>query len=419
MSRRAIPVLLTPFTLIALTALPAQLNAEDWPQFLGPQRNGVSAETGLLRDFPAAGPKELWRKPLGVGMSSIAVSEGLAVTLFQDSSSQYVAAFETKSGTQKWKTAVAPTFENAMGNGPRATPTIADGMVHVFTGEGILAQLQLADGKLIRTVNVPQSLGGRPAEYGVACSPLVSDGLVIVQAGCLRAATAAWNISSGELAWTAGAGNAGYSSPLLTTLAGIPQLVVFNAGGAAGLNPKSGEMLWNFPFPTEYDCNIATPVQLSRDTLLISAGENHGSVILQISAAGAGVAVKSVWSSLGTDSQLRAEWQTPVIHDGCLYALDNQGSAGPITNLVCIRIADQKTLWKKNRFGKSNMILADGHLWITTMKGELILAAADPTEYREIARCTLIETTRQAPVISDGRLFLRDDKELICLDVKQ
>lgn len=419
MSRRAIPVLLTPFTLIALTALPAQLNAEDWPQFLGPQRNGVSAETGLLRDFPAAGPKELWRKPLGVGMSSIAVSEGLAVTLFQDSSSQYVAAFDTKSGTQKWKTAVAPTFENAMGNGPRATPTIADGMVHVFTGEGILAQLQLADGKLIRTVNVPQSLGGRPAEYGVACSPLVSDGLVIVQAGCPRAATAAWNISSGELAWTAGAGNAGYSSPLLATLAGIPQLVVFNAGGAAGLNPKSGEMLWNFPFPTEYDCNTATPVQLSRDTLLISAGENHGSVILQISAAGAGVAVKSVWSSLGTDSQLRAEWQTPVIHDGCLYALDNQGSAGPITNLVCIRIADQKTLWKKNRFGKSNMILADGHLWITTMKGELILAAADPTEYREIARCTLIETTRQAPVISDGRLFLRDDKELICLDVKQ
>ncbi len=419
MRRKAVSIPLITLTLAALIALPARLIAEDWPQFLGPQRNGVSAETGLIRNFPPAGPQVLWRKSLGVGMSSVAVAEGLAVTLFQDSTSQYVAAFDTESGTQKWKTAVAPTFENSMGNGPRATPTIVDGMVHVFTGEGILAQLQLVDGKLIRTVNVPRELGGRPAEYGVACSPLVTDGLVIVQAGAPRAATAAWNISSGKLAWTAGSGNAGYSSPLLATLAGVSQLVVFNATGATGLNPQSGETLWSFPFPTEYDCNTATPVQLSQDTLLISAGENHGSVILQVSAGGNSFAVKSVWSSLGTDSQLRAEWQTPVIHDGCLYALDNQGSAGPITNLVCIRISDQKTLWKKNRFGKSNLILADGHLWITTMKGELILAAAAPEEYREIARCTLIETTRQAPVISDGRLFLRDDHELICLDVKQ
>jgi outer membrane protein assembly factor BamB len=106
-----------------------------------------------------------------------------------------------------------------------------------------------------------------------------------------------------------------------------------------------------------------------------------------------------------------------VVHDDHVYALDNQGSAGPITNLVCIRLSDGMTMWKQSRFGKSNMILADGRLWISTMKGELILAAASPEGYQEISRCTLIETTRQAPVIADGRLYLRDDQEIVCVKV--
>lgn len=391
--------------------------AEDWPQFLGSGRNGICSETGLISEFPAAGPELLWKQPLGVGMSSVAVSEGLAVTLFQDGTSQYVAAFDVSQGTPKWQTAVAPAFQNAMGNGPRATPTIAAGLVHVYTGEGVLAQLDFETGKLNWTVNVPRSLGGRPAEYGVACSPVVTEELVIVQAGCPQAATAAWKISDGQLQWKSGSAKSGYASPLLTTLAGREQLVVFNAAGAAGLDPASGQQFWNFPFPTEYDCNTATPVRLTNQQLLISAGENHGSVLLQIEKQGTEMAATSVWSSLGTDSQLRAEWQTPVVHDGYLYALDNQGSAGPITNLVCIRLSDRTTMWKKSRFGKSNLILADGKLWISTMKGELVLAMASPESYQELARCTLIETTRQAPVISNGRLYLRDDHELLCLKV--
>ena len=289
--------------------------------------------------------------------------------------------------------------------------------MYVFTGEGILAQLSLADGTLNWSVDVPKTLGGKPAEYGVACSPVVSDGLVMVQAGCPQAATAAWNIQTGELAWKAGQGNAGYATPLLSTLADRKQLVVFNAAGASGIDPQTGEELWDFPFPTDYDCNIATPVQLGDNYVLVSAGENHGSVVLQVQPTGSGLAATAVWESLGVSSQLRAEWQTPVVHDDHVYALDNQGSAGPITNLVCIRLSDGMTMWKQSRFGKSNMILADGRLWISTMKGELILAAASPEGYQEISRCTLIETTRQAPVIADGRLYLRDDQEIVCVKV--
>ena len=411
--------LVTPLTAALLIAVsfPRQLTADDWPQFLGPLRNGISAETGLIASFPESGPATLWRKPLGVGMSSVAVTNGLAVTLFQDEASQYVVALAVETGERQWQTAVAPAFENTMGNGPRATPTVVDGFVYVFTGEGILAQLSLADGTLNWSVDVPKTLGGKPAEYGVACSPVVSDGLVMVQAGCPQAATAAWNIQTGELAWKAGQGNAGYATPLLSTLADRKQLVVFNAAGVSGIDPQTGEELWDFPFPTDYDCNIATPVQLGDNYVLVSAGENHGSVVLQVQPTGSGLAATAVWESLGVSSQLRAEWQTPVVHDDHVYALDNQGSAGPITNLVCIRLSDGMTMWKQSRFGKSNMILADGRLWISTMKGELILAAASPEGYQEISRCTLIETTRQAPVIADGRLYLRDDQEIVCVKV--
>ena len=152
--------------------------------------------------------------------------------------------------------------------------------------------------------------------------------------------------------------------------------------------------------------------------ILISAGENHGSVILAVTADKDGARAKEVWSSLGKDSQLRAEWQTPVMHDGHLYGLDNQGSAGPITSLVCLRLKDHKTVWQKNRFGKSNLILADGKLFLTTMDGEVVIVEASPKEFHELSRATIMETTRQAPALADGHLFVRDDKEVLCIDVK-
>ncbi|MFM7059310.1 MAG: PQQ-binding-like beta-propeller repeat protein [Planctomycetota bacterium] len=360
------------------------VRGDDWPQFLGPQRNGVSAETGLAGSLSAGTTKTLWQVPLGTGMSGIAVRDKHAYTLFQTDTEQFAIALDAASGKQIWKTPLAPAYENSMGNGPRATPTVAGDRVFVYTGEGILAALQATDGKTLWSVNVPKSLAGQPNEYGCSCSPIVVGDLVIVQSGTVSAATAAWYADSGKLAWKSGSSNAGYSSPTLATLVKKEQLLVFNAAGAAGLDPKTGRELWNFPFPTEYDCNTATPVVLSDREVLISAGENHGAVILQLTAAGSGFTAQAIWESLGKDSKLRAEWQTHVIHDGHLYALDNSGSAGPITNLVCIRLTDRTTVWQKPRFGKSNLILADGRLWMTNMQGELILVESSPKAFRAL-----------------------------------
>ena len=407
------------FATVAVWSSAVAVIAGDWPQFLGPGRNGVSSETSLIDQLPPGGPKVAWRTSLGTSMSGIAVSKGLAVTLFQNDMEQFVVALDATSGAEKWKTAVAPVFENGMGNGPRSTPVIDGDQIFAFTGEGILVALTRDSGKSLWSVNVPKTLGGVPAEYGVACSPIVTETSVIVQSGTTQAAVAAWDRKTGKLLWKSGSGNAGYSSPVLMTLAGVTQLVVFDATGASGLDPASGSTLWSFPFPTEYDCNTASPAQISENELLISAGENHGSVILQLEKTADGLAAESVWTSLGKDSQLRAEWQTPVVLDGHLYGLDNSGSAGPITNLVCIRLADRKTVWQKARFGKSNLILADGRLWISTMKGELVVVQATPEKFQELGRSAVLETTRQAPALAEGFLFLRDDKEVVCLDLRQ
>lgn len=390
----------------------------EWPQFLGVNRNGTSAETGLVETFPEDGAEVVWKQPLGVGMSGIAISDGLAFTLYQDDTSQYLTALDAGSGEQEWKTVLAPAYENAMGNGPRATPAVADGTVYAFTGEGVLAAVNASDGKLQWSVNTPQKLVCKPAEYGMASSPLIVGDLVVVQVGSHRGTVAAFERSTGDQKWAAGESSAGYSSPMLATLAGKQQLVVLAGKSVSGIDSADGTVLWTFPFETEYDCNTATPVSLGDSTLLISAGENHGSVILQITATGDQFAAKSVWESLGKDSVLRAEWQTPVVLDGHVYALDNMGSAGPITNLVCVRLADREQVWMEPRFGKSNLILADGKLFISTMRGELVIVRATPAGFQETARDVVIGSTRQAPSLADGRLYLRDDSEVVCVQVK-
>lgn len=403
----------------AIVFTAAEVHAEDWTQFLGTHRNGVSSERNLIDEWPSDGPQIAWRSPLGVGMSSVIVSGGQAFTLFQDESDLYAVAMNAATGKEIWRTKFAAAYENSMGNGPRSTPTVADDKLFVFSGEGILAAFNVRDGKELWKVNVPSTLKGEVSEYGMSCSPVVVGNAVIVHTGNPDTAVAAFETKAGKNLWKSATGKAGYSSPVLMTLAGKEQIVTLTADGAFGLEAADGKILWKFPFPTEYDCNTACPVQLGESEVLISAGENHGSAILQIANNEQALSAEEVWSSYGKDSQLRAEWQTPVIHEGHLYGLDNSGSAGPITNLVCIRLKDRKTVWQKGRFGKSNLILADGKLFLTTMNGEIVIVEASPKEFKELSRATIMETTRQAPTLSHGYLFVRDDKDVICIDVRQ
>ena len=163
-------------TLFVLAALALTLHSafgqqsRSWPQFLGPDRNGISSETGLLDHWPTDGPKEIWRVSGGVGMSGLAVSDGRLVTLVQRDGEQLVVAHRAGNGQPLWQTAIAPAYKNQMGNGPRGAPTIVGDRVFVFSGEGVLAALELDGGKIIWSHNVVKELGGKVADYGMACS---------------------------------------------------------------------------------------------------------------------------------------------------------------------------------------------------------------------------------------------------------
>ncbi len=423
--RRFVQRMLVPVAFVAmvmsLTAehAAAQVDAKgEWPQLLGPQRNGLSAETGLLDRWPTDGPKEIWRVPGGVGMSGLAISRGRVLTLVQRDEKQWLIALDAKSGESVWQSPLAPEYRNPMGNGPRATPAITGDQVFVFTGEGILSAHDFRDGKQLWSHHVVKELSGKEAEYGMACSPLVVGEQVIVTAGAPKGTLVAFDTKSGKQLWTAGSDPAGYSSPALLNVGGRSQIVAFTGNSALGVDPAKGTVLWRYPFKTNYDCNIATPLEI-KGQVFLSSGENHGSVLLALKPQADKFTLSEVWDSFGPKSVLRNEWQTSMLLDGHLYGMDNVGGAGPVTHLTCIDAATGERKWQEARFGKGNLIAADGKLFITTMKGKLVVARATPDRYDELGRATVLESTRQAPALSNGRLFLRDDKEIVCLDVRK
>ena len=409
---------LAPSIRVELVAADEDKRKGDWPQFLGPQRNGLSTETDLLQEWPAEGPRELWRVAGGIGMSGLSIQGGQLVTLVQRGGKQWAVALNARTGEMIWQTALAEAYQNQMGDGPRATPALTLSSVFAFTGGGVLAALDRRDGRLRWKIDTLAELKGKPAEYGMACSPLVVGHQVIVTTGCPDATAAAFDVDSGALVWTAGQDPAGYSSPALLEIGGRPQIVIFSGASALGLMPKSGALLWRYPYATDFDCNIAAPTAIG-DKLFLSAGENHGCVLLALSRQGDKWVPAEVWSSQGRRSVLRNEWQTSLLVDGHLYGMDNVGGAGPITHLTCIEAATGKPAWQVPRFGKGNLIAADGKLFMSTLKGELVIAHATPKAYQEIGRKVVLGSTRQAPALAGGRLYLRDSQEIICLDVSR
>jgi outer membrane protein assembly factor BamB len=410
-------ILKTAFLAACVAAAASRCPADEWPQFLGPQRNGISGETGLADRWPEDGPKEVWRVLGGGGMSGIAIAGGRAFTMIQRDGKQIALALDPRRGEMLWETAVAPEYRNAMGDGPRATPTVIGDSLFVYTGEGTLVALRTADGKELWRREAVRENKSKPAEYGMACSPLAAGDLVVVTVGAPGPTVVAYRRDSGEPVWKAGSDPAGYSSPVLLNVAGKEQVVVFSGASLLGLDPESGNPLWRYEYVTDYNCNIAIPLAYEGN-IFVSCGENHGAALLRPTRNDSAFRVDEIWTSHGPESVLRNEWQTSILRDGYLYGFDNVGSAGPVTHFNCVEIATGKKMWEKLRFGKGNLIFADGKLLMTTFKGELILARATPRGYEELSRAAVLRSTRQAPSLADGFLYARDDREIVCFDVR-
>lgn len=400
--------------LVSIYLCQGAAQAEDWHQFLGDHRNGTSSETELIDSIDDQTPEVVWRVPGGIGMSAVAIADGHAITMWNSGKKQVLVSLDAKTGQARWKTPVAPAYENSMGDGPRATPTIAGDVVYAYTGEGLLVAADLKSGRVIWQSDAVRLNRATPSEYGMSASPLVVDGRVIVHVGGAQSAINAYDSKTGKQVWSAGSGAAGYSSPTLLELDGTSQVVSFIGSGVLGIAPSTGEVLWTYPFKTPYDCNTASPIKIDGG-VFISAGENHGCALLDVKKQGVRFEVTPRWDSVQTKSVMRNEWQTSIVVDGYLYGFDNVGSAGPISHLSCIKAETGDPVWQETRFGKGNLTFADGKLWITTMKGELVMAPASPEGYQERGRIKLFGKTRQSISIADGYGYIRDDREVLCI----
>lgn len=387
--------------------------AADWPRWLGPARNGSSPETGLLLNWPAYGPKVLWKVAGGDGYSTVAVARDRCFTLIQRDDQEAAVCWRVADGKELWATRIGPAYKNNYGNGPRSTPTIEEDRVYVQSVTGNLACLNIKNGEILWQHNIVKDFGSKVISWGLSASPLVEGDLVYAIPGGEGAAMVAYNKKTGELVWKSGNDHAAYASPIPIEGKNGKQILFFLGAALVSVTPDQGKELWRIPWETDLECNICTPLIIGQ-RFFVSSGEGVGCAMLELQEKGS---PKVVWESKGKKSVMINYWANSVHHDGHLY-----GFAGEFDKRIDLRCVDAKTgqvKWSKGPFGKGAVTLAEGHLFITTKTGDLVLVEATPTAYNEKARVRLLAENRTSPTISNGRLFLRDRQHIMCLDIKK
>ncbi len=384
--------------------------AADWPNWLGPARNGSSPETGLLTTWPTTGPKILWEAKGGDGYSSIAVAGGRAITLVQRDGKEIVLGLDALKGTQLWETPLALAYKNMYGNGPRSTPTIEGDRVYVTSVTGPIACLNAKDGQAIWQHDLLKDFGAKNISWGLAASPTIDGPLLLAVPGAKGAGVAAFDKLTGNLAWKLGNDKAAYATPVAVTVGGKRQLIFFTAAGLLSVSPD-GKELWRVPWKTEFDCNICTPLVIG-DKLFVTSGEEVGCAMFKLKPDGP---PEVVWESKGPKSVMLNYWANTVHHEGYLYGLSGEFSKR--IDLHCVDAATGKVKWSQDDFGKGAITLADGHLFITTKKGDLVLVRATPERYEEKGRVMILGENRTVPTLSNKRLYLRDRERILCVDL--
>jgi outer membrane protein assembly factor BamB len=389
------------------TALPADETAAgpgDWPQWRGPLRNGRSAETNLLLDWPAGGPPVLWRAKSGPGYSSLAIAAGQVYTLVQQGSQENVVCWDADTGAEKWRFA----YEGQFGNipGPRSTPAVDQGRVYAVGGTGLFHCLDAATGELLWKHDLLNEYQAHNLQWGVSFSPLVDGNLVLTNPGGSGGRSlVAFDKITGEERWHSFDDGGGYSSPIVCSLAGRKQIVFFTAKHVVGVAPADGRVLWQFKWETNFDCNAATPIALG-DYVFISSNYGKGCALLEITPD---LEVKPVYQH----NRMRNHFATCVHYQEHLYGFDE-------ANLACMDLRTGKTKWSERGFDKGSLLIADGHLIVLGEHGKLAVAEATPAGLRLTASFVVSkEKCWTAPVIAHGCLYVRDEKEVVCLDLRR
>ena len=382
--------------------------SSSWPGFRGQHRDGVYR--GPIRmSWEALAP--MWKKPIGGGRSSFAVAGGRAFTIEQRGRNEVVAAYDVMTGRELWTNAWPERFSQWMGGGegPRATPAWADGLVYALGGRGELRCLDAATGRVVWRTNILQDAGAKNLRWGMAASPLIAgDAVILLPGGPAGRSVVAYDRRTGKRLWTALDDKQAYVSPMQVTLLGIPQFLVVSAERLVGLSLDRRDVLWQFPWSTGHDASAAQPIVIGDQRVFYSSAYGGGAVVVELTKAGDRFAVREVWRNI----RMKNKQSSSVLHNGFIYGFDEK-------ILACIDASTGDLKWKGGRYGYGQLLLAGDKLVVITEDGELVLVDATPEGHRELARVSAIEgTTWNVPAFADGILLVRNTEEMAAFDLR-
>lgn len=403
--------------LAALAVLvPAAVHAGEWPQILGPERNGIAAaDERLAERWPDAGPRELWRRDVGPGYAGVAVAAGRAILFHRQADREVVEACDAATGKPLWQADHPTSFRPQVGggDGPLCVPVIHGDRVVVFGAQGVLACLDAATGMRRWSRETHREFVAPEGYFGAGSTPLVVGDHVIVNVGGSKqeAGVVAFAIATGATVWQATAEPASYAAPLAVTVDGEPHVLIVTRYACQLIDPATGAVRWRFPFgqrgPT---VNAATPVVPVAGRLFVTSAYGIGCVCADFDRE----SVTTRWQGPGP---LATQYCTPIVADGHLYGIDGRDDVPP-ADLVCMNIESGREVWRQRGFGYGTLLAADGKLLAAKTDGELVLLRATPRGAEVLSRARpLPGTLRALPALAAGRLYLRDDTVLTCLDV--
>ena len=408
--------------------------SDDWPAYRGPKRDGHASVPKLVREWDQTPPKLLWKQRCGGGYASFAIVNGRAITIEQVGGDEAIVCYDVDTGREIWEHRYPALFsESAGGDGPRATPTIHQGLVYSLGATGELVCLDAKTGQRKWGTNILTN--NRNLTWGMCGSPLVVDDLVIVNPGAqtesaIGKAVRAYHRLTGEIVWETGSFNAGYSSPMLAELGGVSQVLIFDGKGLGGYLPRTGQELWRYEWVTQSDqgINVAQPVLLGQDRVLIASGYSRGAALLKVNRQQDQWSVETIWRT--NIKTMRAKFSSPVAVGDYLYGL-NDGI------FECLDLRNGVAVWQDKRragrgraYGHGQMLLvtdqsrpaddpARQQILMVTEANEILLIDPTPQGLREHARLVALsgEKTWNNPAIARGKLLVRNAYEIACYDL--
>lgn len=379
-----------------------------WTNFRGPNRDGRYDEMPVLTQWPAGGLTPVWKQPIGLGWGSFVVADGRAYTIEQRRAQEVVAAYDVTNGRELWKQGWNASFADTTGDGPRATPTWDDGRIYALGATGELRCLDAKTGGVVWGKNILSDNGASNISWAMAASPLIVDDKVIVMpGGSGNKSVVAYNKMTGAPIWKSQSDTAAYVSPMLVTLAGRRQVIAVSATRIMGLATEDGSLLWSHPWDTDMGINVSQPIPVGNNRFFISAGYGKGAALVEISGSGKSFSAKAIWENIN----MKNKFNSSVLHEGHVYGLD-EGI------LTCLDVNTGTRKWKGGRYGYGQVILASGHLIVSSDSGELALVKASPDQYTEVARFAALDgKTWNYPAIAGGKLLVRNATQMAAYNI--